>query len=250
MPEIWAVDVAREAQRLATLVALLDEPENERAARFRNVDDRVRFVVARATRRLLLAAQLGVAPSQLVFGENPHGKPYVRTACGRRQPFNSSHSGRWVLHALAEDDVGVDVERIVPAMATIDDFAWLLSHAERCLVLAHAPRQRAAALAAVWVRKEAYVKALGEGMSRSLSLIGIDCDAGGEPRLTFDRNPSQRRLDWRFADLVVDAEHRACVVYAGNERPVRLRHYGISRRRRTTALARGYLAGLAEAPLK
>ncbi|MCO5101799.1 MAG: 4'-phosphopantetheinyl transferase superfamily protein [Burkholderiaceae bacterium] len=226
MPEIWAIDVTCEARRLPVHRSRLDRAEQERAARFRREDDRMRFIVARSTRIELLAARLRVEPCALAFHEDAHGKPHVRTAQGRSQPFNSSHSGNWVLHAFAGTPIGVDVECVAPAMAKLDDFAWVLSPAERSFVLAHdAPEQRAAAMATVWVRKEAYVKALGEGLSRSLPDIGITCGDTGPPRLAFDRNPSARPLDWNFADLAIGDGYKACVAYAGTERPVTLRRY-------------------------
>jgi 4'-phosphopantetheinyl transferase len=64
----------------------------------------------------------------------------------------------------------------------------------------------------VWVRKEAYVKALGEGMSRSPAHISIDLDATGERCLSYDRNVPRAPAGWCFQDIDVDAKHVACLV--------------------------------------
>ena len=225
MPEVWRVDVATEARRLPVHGARLTDAERERAVRFRRHADRDRFVIGRSTRRELLAGRLGIDPAALVFEEGRHGKPRLSPDGGPGPYFNSSHSGQWVLHAVADVEVGIDVEEIRPEFAELDDFAWVLSDAERAFVLAAAPPQRAAALATVWVRKEAYVKALGEGLSRSLPDIGITAGADGRPMLAFDRNPPARERRWSFVDLQIDAAHKACMAHAGPARRVIVHDY-------------------------
>lgn len=224
---VWRIDVVREASRLPVHRARLTEAEHERAARLRREADRARFVIGRSTRRELLARRIGIDPATLIFEEGRHGKPRLPPhGSGTHPHFNSSHSGRWVLHAIADVEVGIDVEEIRPEFADLDDFAWVLSDAERAFVQAAAPPRRAAALATVWVRKEAYVKALGEGLSRSLPAIGIISGAdGGRPMLAFDRNPPARQRRWSFADLEIDAQHNACLVHAGPARRFTVHDY-------------------------
>jgi 4'-phosphopantetheinyl transferase len=215
MPEVWRIDVAAELRRLPAHRARLTDVERERATRFRRDADRERFVIGRSTRRELLAMHLGIDPAALIFDESRYGKPRLPAGRDPHPHFNSSHSGRWVLHAIADVEVGIDVEEIRPEFTSLDDFAWMLSEAERAFVQAAAPPQRAAALTTIWVRKEAYVKALGEGLSRSLPQIGITAGADGRPMLAFDRNPPARERRWSFADLEIDATHKACLVHAG-----------------------------------
>lgn len=214
MPEVWAVDVAAEIPRLAEHRSRLTAHETHRATRFHRDADRYRFVVARGTRRLLLARRLGVDPATLAFEEGPYGKPQLGPIGGPTPHFNSSHSGRWVLHAIADVEVGVDVEEIRPDFARLDDFLWVLAPEERTVVQAAPPALRAAALATTWVRKEAYVKALGEGLSRSLPDIAIVGDRHG-PRLVYDRNPHAGETNWRFVDLEIDHSYKACIVHGG-----------------------------------
>lgn len=230
MPEVWTVDVAAEVPRLATHVARLTAEESARAARFHRDEDRHRFVVARSTRRELLATILGVEPAVLAFEDDRYGKPRLRPGAGATPPqFNSSHSGRWVLHAIADVEVGVDVEQVRPDFANLDDFLWVLSPEERAFVQAAAPTLRAAALATVWVRKEAYVKAVGEGLSRSLPEIGIVAGDASEPSLSYDRNLGSPGRRWSFTDLAIDDSHKACVVHEGPRRNVVVRAYRPSR---------------------
>ncbi len=230
MTAVWKVSMAREAPRIAVHRARLDAEERERAARFFREADCLRFVIARSTRKELLGRMLDAEPSTLAFDEGRYGKPRLADAAKHRLHFNSSHSGDWILHAFDVDEVGVDVELIRPEMAVFDDFAWVLSPEERQSVLDAAPAARAAAMATVWVRKEAYVKALGAGLQRELTEIGIVDDEGGQPKLAFDRGAGPDARDWVFDDIEVDAAHKACVVRCAPRRAVALHEYGAADR--------------------
>lgn len=226
MPEVWKVALATEAERIALHESRLLPEERERAARFLRRADRLRYVVARSTRREILGRLLGVEPSTLAFEEGRYGKPRLANAGAQRLHFNSSHSGDWVLHAFDSDEVGIDVEAIRPELGVLDDFAWVLSPEERRFVLAAPPATRAAAMATVWVRKEAYVKALGAGLQRELTEIAIADGGDGPPRLAFDRGAGPDAREWIFDDIEVDASHKACVVRCTPWRAVTLRAYG------------------------
>jgi 4'-phosphopantetheinyl transferase len=128
--------------------------------------------------------------------------------------FNLSHSGDWVLIAIDEKRaVGVDVEAIRPNMAAIDDFRGVLAPEEQGWLDQLPTTERAQAFARTWVRKEAYVKAIGEGMSRDLKSIAIVDGPDGEAALLYDGNPTTECGPWRLADVPVDESHAACVAY-------------------------------------
>lgn len=237
MAEVWKVALATEAKQIALHESRLQPEERERASRFRLEADRMRYVIARSTRSEIIGRLLGVHPSRLVFDEGPYGKPRMRTngSCGLH--FNSSHSGDWILHAFDSDEVGVDVEQIRPEMAMLDDFAWVLSPEERRFVRAAEPAARAAAMATVWVRKEAYVKALGAGLQRELTEIGIIAGGNGKPGLAFDRGAGQYAREWIFDDIEIDATHKACVVRCAPRRTLVLREYDSAEAAHTTDCA-------------
>jgi 4'-phosphopantetheinyl transferase len=215
MLEVWKVHVDTELARLDLHRSRLDATEAARAARYRLDADRARFIIGRSTRKELLAHLMGTEWNALEFSCTEHGKPQLQPVSVTTPHFNSSHSGEWVLHAFADAPVGVDVELIRPEMAALDDFAWFLSRDERSFIEAAGDSQRAAALATVWVRKEAYVKALGEGLLRSLRDIGIVVGPDGKPAHAYDLNPLQDKRQWRIADLRIDEWHKGCVVHAG-----------------------------------
>ncbi len=211
--EVHTLRVSAETVRFDEHWWRLDDRERQRAARFRTEADRARFVVARSSLRRLLAERLGVDSADIEFGANAFGKPCLLDPRFKLH-FNTSHSGDWVLHALDNTaPIGIDVEAVRADLADIAAFESVLSADERASLLAVPATQRAQAFARAWVRKEAYVKAIGEGVSRTLQDICIGVDPSGRPRLRHDRNAGACLEHWCFEDLDLDAQHVACVVY-------------------------------------
>ena len=165
------LDVA--ASRLAALAARLSEAERSRAQRFRFERDRRRFIVARARLRELLAARLGAAPESIEFVYGSRGKP----ALGRRFAasgwrFNLSRREELAVYALSRaGEVGIDVEAVHPVCDAETIVAGFFSEQERQAYLALAPQERALGFFRCWTRKEALVKALGEGLSLPLEAL-------------------------------------------------------------------------------
>lgn len=222
---VWRTRVSAELPRLEQHRGRLSEAEQARAERFHQAADRQRFLVAHGVLRELLARMLGLAPAALAFGAAESGKPCLLQAAGALH-FNLSHSGDWVLHAICRGGpVGVDVEAVRPDLARLEDFESVFAAPERDGLYALPPGQRAAAFARFWVRKEAYVKALGDGLSRSLPDICIGPDPHGRITLLYDRNPAPAPQRWVVADLEVDPVHAGCVVYVEGAGPPRVHDY-------------------------
>jgi 4'-phosphopantetheinyl transferase len=212
--EVQRLRVSEEVHRLDNHWAHLDRAERQRAERYRIEADRVRYIIARSSLRQLLGRRIGTQSGEIRFGENEFGKPFVEEPPFSLH-FNTSHSGDWVLHAVNTfAPVGIDVEAIRAELAHVEQFERVLSP-EELAVLNEVPlRHRARTFAMVWVRKEAYVKALGEGMSRPLQDISIVIDATDRcPRLLYDRNEGHSPGCWRFEDIELDVHHAACMVY-------------------------------------
>lgn len=143
--------------------------ERERAARFRFVEDRRRFEVARGLTRRVLGLLTDTPARDVPIGYGSHGKPGVPEG----PAFNVAHSGVWVLIAFgAEGRVGVDVEVVRP-LPDLDRVAERVFHPDERAELATAGDGRAllAAFYRLWTRKEALVKALGGGLSSPLDAV-------------------------------------------------------------------------------
>jgi 4'-phosphopantetheinyl transferase len=157
--EVWRLDLAHARPPEP---GELSPAEEERVRRRAFEEDRRRFAASRAALRRLLAARTGTTPSALRIEEGPHGRPEV--AGGPR--FSLSHSGPLWVCALTEGrEVGVDVEalREVPEAAQIA--ARWFGPGERAVLAAAPEARRREAFLRGWVRKEAYLKALGVGFA-------------------------------------------------------------------------------------
>jgi len=157
---------------LATWLGLLDTAERSRAERFRFERDRLAYVAAHALARSLLATLCAIPPDALRFAAGPHGKPnLVAEQNGRGLRFNISHCAGMVVVAVATGaEIGIDVES-VDRDWTMDLAESFLAPAELAAMRELAEAARAQALASTWTLKEAFVKAIGAGLSHPLDRI-------------------------------------------------------------------------------
>ena len=138
-------------------------------------------MACRAALRTLLAARLGCQPRDLRFEYGPAGKPSL--AAGDGLCFNLSHSDRFALIGVAQGaELGVDIERIRTLRDQDLVADRVFSAAERESLRGVAPERRAEAFFAGWTRKEAYIKARGEGIAL-LDAVEVALAPGDPPRL-------------------------------------------------------------------
>jgi 4'-phosphopantetheinyl transferase len=213
-PDVWRISLDESPEVVARFLPLLSDGERRRAGRFRQSRDRARYIISRGSLRRLLSSRLDISSERLMLGTSAFGKPFLAMPSISLH-FNTSHSGQWILHAFDTlAPLGIDVEQVRPELGNFEDFTHVLSP-EECAHVARSPqRHRAAATARIWVRKEAYVKAIGKGVSRSLRQISIDCDRSGKPRLVYDHNAPGTSFRYFLEDIPVDASHVACLARA------------------------------------
>ena len=193
------------------LIASLDSGERARVAQFRFERDRQHFLATRGILRHLLGAALDIPASALVFEYGPHGKPAIAGMHGdeRTLRFNISHAAGSAIFALAWDrNLGIDLEasgHLVSDPQDLFDLAMcVLSTRELTIWRALPDAARRPAFLRAWTRKEAYVKATGEGLFDRLQTIEVALDAAApQPSLTI-RSPSEKEKvgrDWTVHDL-------------------------------------------------
>jgi 4'-phosphopantetheinyl transferase len=180
------------------LVGLLSADERARAARFAFERERRRYIVARARLRQLLSERLGTAPEALQFVYQSHGKPALARGPGQRDlRFNLSHCGEVAAYAFAEGRaVGVDIEQ-VRELPDADDIAMrFFSRRERGAYLRLPRRERPQGFFNCWTRKEAFIKALGEGLSHPLDTFDVSLAPGKPARLLRVHGVPASRCGW------------------------------------------------------
>src|SRR5881628_272569 len=162
--------------------ALLSDAERQRASCFLFDRDRDRFIVRRARLRQLLAARLGTRPESVELVYGAHGKPALaRRFADSDLRFNVSHCDDVTLYAFScGRAIGVDVEAVRVIRDADDIAARFFSHRETQAYRALEPRDRPLGFFQCWTRKEAFIKALGDGLSYPLDRFDVSL-APGEP---------------------------------------------------------------------
>ncbi len=172
---LWWMSLAEPAGAWEQLAAWLDAEEVARSARLHFEEHRRRFVAAHGQMRLLLGAYAGMAPGALCFDTAQRGKPRLAgPATAHALSFNLSHSGDEALLGVVNGAaIGVDIEvqRNLPDLEAIARGHF--STEEMRSLHSLPPQRRHDAFFAAWTRKEAYVKALGAGLSVPLDSFEV-----------------------------------------------------------------------------
>jgi len=181
---LWRVDLDVADNLVEDLRGLLSEDELARADRFVYEIHGARFVVGRGVLRRLLAAYLGAQPESLRFGYGPKGKPRLEQPDADGLQFNVSHSGGRALIAVSQGrEVGVDVERINAERAAEAIARRFFAPAEVAEFLSLPDDERVVGFFNAWTRKEAYMKATGQGLALGLDRFRVSLRPGEQAKL-------------------------------------------------------------------
>jgi len=161
-------------QRIASA---LSADELSRAERFRFSSDRRSFLISRSVLRSILGRYVREDPARLSWMLGEQGKPMLAEAGSQWLRFNVSHSHGLALYAVArEREVGVDVERIQPELASWQTAAEFFAEDEMRALGQYSDEEWVRAFFACWTRKEAYLKARGCGLAAPLNSFAVPVD--------------------------------------------------------------------------
>jgi 4'-phosphopantetheinyl transferase len=181
MNDVVVTRLHTEPDAIRASVRLLSGEERRRADRFLFARDRNRFIAARATLRQLLAVRLDADPASLELSYGKHRKPSVADSALR---FNMSRCEEMAVYAFAVGgEIGVDVEAIRFVCDADDIVARFFSRYENDEYRHLDPHQKQEGFFNCWTRKEAFVKAAGEGLSASLDAFDVSLAPGAPARV-------------------------------------------------------------------
>ena len=215
---VWRAALDQIPSKIESFRDTLAPAERARAERFHFPRDRDRFIVARGTLRAILGHYLNRTPGCLSFCYSSHGKPALVPEAGENTiRFNLSHSHGVALYAIARGrEVGVDLECMRPDFEVDKIAERFFSRREIATLRALPAALRRYAFFLCWTRKEAYIKARGEGLSQPLDQFDVSLIPGEPAALLCTRPDSDEAFRWSLRELTPGApEYAAALAVEG-----------------------------------
>lgn len=212
-------------QRRQRLYRLLSDDEKQRAARFRFDKHRHRFIAGRGAIREILASRAGCRPEQIRFDCGHYGKPGISKPEGARGiEFNASSSAEKGAIAISDGiPLGFDIEKLNPEHLL--DFDLIVnnefSSPEQKWYSRYEPCDRVGLFFRFWTCKEAYLKALGVGLSGQLDSFTIDLD-GADPAIASTDLEPKGQSKHRLRQFYLDDDYIACLALSGGASRINL----------------------------
>ena len=214
---LWRIELATVAQGEPRWRKILSPDEQTRAARFHFARDRQRFAATRALLRIVLGSYAGLEPEKLVFSYSDKGKPFLNSQ-GTEDgvEFNVSHSGETALLAVARGRaVGVDVEQIRDNLDPLAIARRYFSPHEQSQLEAFEKREHYAGFFRCWTRKEAYIKARGDGLSLALDSFDVSLKPDDQDALLACRAAETDVKTWLLREVTVGEGYAAALCVQG-----------------------------------
>lgn len=224
---LWRAELKRHKDRLSDYAEVLSDEERVRAERFRFDRDRNLYVLSRGVLRLLLSAYSGRRAHSLAFRYGSQGKPFLDADA--EIEFNISHSGELCVMAFARRiRVGVDIEQKSRDLAFLELAERFFAADERNEMSGLDSDGLREAFYAVWTRKEAYIKGLGEGVTHGLDNFAVTVGPDERhPRVRSARNPDAQG-QWNLFSFEPETGYAGALAVEGSTRRIKQFEYSAS----------------------
>jgi 4'-phosphopantetheinyl transferase len=205
-------DLARVAEQL------LSPEERERASRFRFDRDRTRFISGHVILRTLLGRYLRIEPVNVQFSYGSYGKPSLanQERYGCNLSFNMSHSHHIAVYAFTHGrPIGVDVELLDSKPSLLEIAASFFSKYENAALHKLPAAQQTEGFFNCWTRKEAFLKAIGTGLSWPLDQFDVSLTPGQHAQLLRVQGDPRAASEWSLEAFTPYPGYAAAVAIKG-----------------------------------
>jgi len=206
--QIWLVAIAD----FADFNPLLTEAEQAQQQRFKTLALQQHYALRRGILRELLSHYLNCPPLEIHLEKTSYGKPLL----GSQHPplhFNYSFSGEYLLYGFSRDAaLGVDIEKINTSLVSTSLKKALFSSVELAALEPYTATARAVAFFRGWTRKEAFIKAIGEGLHFPLHAVEVCLEENSEANLLLNiHNSTYNTEEWSIYELPINAAYYAAI---------------------------------------
>lgn len=200
---IKILDISKE--KLDKLCLLIDSEKKYKIEKFINRKDKVRALIGEILIRTIIVQELGIRNKNIAFEKNKYGKPYLKEY--QQFNFNLSHSGDFVVCAIDDKSIGIDIEEvryikyeeIAKSFFTISEFDYIVRNDSDIQL---------SKFYEIWTLKESYIKCCGQGLTIPLKSFSIDMDEYGNVKAITD-NERNEYIFKRF-DMGLDYKIAVC----------------------------------------
>ena len=201
---IWNATLIRDESVIENVSKTISKKEQNKAARFHFGEDQERFILSHGFLRIIISSYLNQEPDNFQFSFSKYGKPSLKNNQGDEiLSFNISHSADKAIFAITRNRmIGIDIERIVEGFPCEEIAERFFSPKENEELLKIEPGNlRELAFFTTWTRKEAYIKALGDGLSMPLDQFDVSVSPHEPAKLIANRRDPKEVSRWTLMDL-------------------------------------------------
>jgi 4'-phosphopantetheinyl transferase len=185
------------------LLTKVSDEKRERVKKFARPDDAKRVLLADILVRSVIASELKVNSKAIEFNANKYGKPLLKRDCGLH--FNISHSEDWIVCAVDNEPIGIDIEKLRPVELEIAE--QFFAEEEYKILISKNPEDQQHFFFDLWTLKESYIKAVGRGLSMPLNSFTVSFLEKGEIVV----KSGNKLANWALKQYDLDPEYRMSV---------------------------------------
>jgi len=215
---LWRAALDGTERQLRRLETVLGSEERERARAFRDDVDRKRYVASHGILRILLSRYLKREPQELEYLYDGLGKPRLSRGDDVPLSYSISHSSGMALYAFASGHrIGVDLEYVQPLEGAQDIVVRYFAKDETALLLGCDDDYHQEAFFRIWTLKEAYVKAIGEGMQCPFDRFSVSHCPIGEADSARISDRGGAGVEWVLKTVIPSPRYIGAVAFEGSE---------------------------------
>ncbi|MBE9222237.1 4'-phosphopantetheinyl transferase superfamily protein [Cyanobacterium stanieri LEGE 03274] len=206
MLDLFLLNTNNFSSDLTYFKSLLSPDELDKIERFKNKLQGDRTCIARANLRIILSKHLNINPDKIIFNYNQKGKPFLKDYSNLY--FNLSHTDNWIIYGISNQLIGVDIENISKQVKFKQLAQRFFCPSEYALIDQVKPENEAQLFYTFWTAKEAYLKAIGEGLSGGLDSIELSYNFLSE---NVEITSAKIREEWQIKNCKINDNYLVSV---------------------------------------